>query len=75
MPSKYPTCRPDEVRKALERAGFQRVKQTGSHLKMSNGTRVVIIPMHQDKDLKTGTLKGILEQADMSVDEFLKYLK
>ena len=75
MPSKYPTCKPDEVRKALERAGFQKIKQTGSHLKMSNGIKTVIVPMHQNKDLKTGTLKGILEQAGMSVDDFLAYLK
>lgn len=73
MPSKYPICTPVEVHKALIRAGFQDVKQTGSHAKMTNGKRIVIIPMH-NKDLKVGTLKGILEQAGLFVDEFKEYL-
>ena len=73
MPSKYPICSPAEVYKALNKAGFLEVKQNGSHVKMTNGRRIVIIPMH-NKDLKTGTLKGILEQAGMPVDEFKSYL-
>ena len=40
---------------------------------MTNGNRTVIVPMH-NKDLKIGTLKGILEQASMSVDELKEYL-
>ena len=73
MPSKYPICTPLQVHKALINAGFWDVKQTGSHVKLTNGFRVVIVPMHH-KDLKTGTLKGILEQAGMSVDDFKQYL-
>ena len=73
MPSKYPVCTSEEVCKALTRAGFWKVKQKGSHIKMSSGARIVIIPMHS-KDLKCGTLKGILDQAGLSVDDFSKYL-
>ena len=74
MPSKYPTCTPDDVCKALKCAGFSFIKQRGSHAKYSKDSRIVIVPMH-DKDLKTGTLKGILEQSGMTVDEFIGYLK
>ena len=51
MPPKYPICTPTEVHKALMQAGFWDVKQTGSHIKMTNGNRIVIVPMH-NKDLK-----------------------
>ena len=73
MPSKYPTCTPGEVCKVLKKAGFSLVKQTGSHAKYSNGIRTVIVPIH-NKDLKTGTLKSILEQSDMPLEVFLDLL-
>ena len=49
------------------------VSQKGSHRKYFNGTHVVIVPVHK-RDLKTGTLKGILEQAGMTVEEFKSLL-
>ena len=73
MPTKYPICTPAEVHGALKRAGFWDVKQTGSHAKMTDGVHIVIVPMH-NKDLKVGTLKGILEQAGMSVEVFRNHL-
>ena len=73
MPSKYPVCKSTEVCAALERLGFRRVTQRGSHVKYSNGFYTVIVPMHS-KDLKTGTLKSILEQARVDVDVFKKAL-
>lgn len=73
MPSKYPTCTSDEVVKVFSKMGFVTVSQKGSHKKMSNGKQKVIIPMH-NKDLKKGTLKGILEQGKISLDDFMKFL-
>lgn len=73
MPPKYPTCTPNEVCRVLKKAGFLLIKQTGSHAKYSNGSRIVIVPMH-NKDLKTGTLKAILEQSNMPLDKFLELL-
>ncbi len=73
MPSKYPVCKSIEVCAALERAGFVKVSSRGSHVKYTNGKRIVIVPMHR-RDLKTGTLKGILEQANISVEEFISFL-
>lgn len=73
MSSKYPVCRSAEVCAVLEKARFIKVSSRGSHVKYSNGKRIVIVPMHR-KDLKTGTLKGILEQADISVEEFNSFL-
>ena len=41
-------------------------------MKYSNGSRVVIIPNHYE--IAKGTLKSILEQADISLEEFLSLL-
>lgn len=37
--------------------------------------RLVIVPMHKGKDMPTGTLRGILRDADISTDEFVQLLK
>lgn len=70
MPSKYPICTPEEVIKCLKKAGFHFVSQKGSHAKYTDGKHVVIIPVHSE--IKRFTLKGILEQADMTLEEFSK---
>lgn len=72
MPSKYPVCKPNEVIKVLQELGFEYVSQKGSHRKYSDGEHVVIIPMHDE--VAKGTLKSILKQADVGIDEFLELL-
>ncbi len=69
MPSKYPALTATEVVRRLEERGFVRVSQKGSHRKYKNGSRIVIVPMHTE--IAKGTLKSILRQADLSLDEFL----
>ena len=70
MPSKYPVLKPEEVVKRLEKLGFYYVGQKGSHRKMSNGTQKCVIPMHDE--VAKGTLKSILSQANISLEDFLK---
>jgi predicted RNA binding protein YcfA (HicA-like mRNA interferase family) len=63
-----------DVVKALERIEFIKVSQRGSHVKMRHEDgRVVIVPMH--KELAKGTLRSILRQANLEVDEFIKLFK
>jgi predicted RNA binding protein YcfA (HicA-like mRNA interferase family) len=73
MAPKFPVCKPKQVIKILEGKGFNKVSQKGSHIKYSNGKRVVIIPNHSE--LAIGTLRSILEQAGISAEEFLNELK
>ncbi len=71
MGSKYPVLSAKEVVKVLVKLGFEKVSQKGSHAKyklLSTPVRIVIIPMHDE--LATGTLKSILEQAGLNIDEF-----
>ena len=56
--------------------GFQIVRRRGSHFVLKKETPEgkigTVVPMHPEN--KIGTLKGILEQAKVSVEEFSKYV-
>lgn len=58
---------------ALQRAGFAFVRQTGSHAVYDDGEHVVVVPRHPGK-IKPGTMRSIIRQAGMTVDEFLEIL-
>jgi predicted RNA binding protein YcfA (HicA-like mRNA interferase family) len=70
---KLPALKPREVVAALERAGFRRVRQRGSHLQLKRGNLLVTVPIHPG-DLKPHVLRSILRQAQMTVDEFFEFL-
>jgi predicted RNA binding protein YcfA (HicA-like mRNA interferase family) len=61
-----------EAARALQRHGFVVVRQTGSHLILRRESRTVVVPQH--KPVKPGTLKGVIEQAGLTVEEFVAEL-
>lgn len=63
-----------ETVKAFKKAGWEVIGQVGSHVVMSKpGIRVNLsIPQH--KELSVGTLRALIRNADLSVDEFLDLL-
>ncbi|HEY3857663.1 MAG TPA: type II toxin-antitoxin system HicA family toxin [Verrucomicrobiae bacterium] len=65
---KLPDVSGKEARRALERLGFVFKRQNGSHVVLRRGSRGCVIPMH--REINRGTLKGILEQAGVSLEEF-----
>ena len=69
MPSKYPLLKTEEVVRRLKNKGFLFVSQKGSHAKFSDGLHTVIVPMHSE--VQKGTLKSILLQAHIELDDFL----
>ncbi len=71
---KLPVISARECITALEKVGFYVSRQRGSHitLRRDNPSGRVTVPNH--KELKTGTLRGIIRQAGLSVDEFLELL-
>ncbi|ACK73012.1 YcfA family protein [Gloeothece citriformis PCC 7424] len=73
---KLPRISSREAIRALERIGFEQVRQTGSHVVMkretSDGKIGCVVPVHQE--LKVGTLSGILKQAQVTVEEFIENL-
>jgi len=70
---KLPAVKPAEIIRVLEKTGFYRVRQRGSHLQMKRGNLLVTIPIHSG-DLNPGTLRSILRQAKLEIEEFLKLL-
>jgi len=69
---KYPILSPTEIISALSKKGFYFKSQKGSHAKYTNGNFTVIIPIHDT--VARGTLKSILLQANMDLEEFLNLL-
>ena len=60
--------------RAFSRAGFAPVRQTGSHLiLMKPGLDVTLsVPLHDE--VKRGTLRRLIADAGLTVDEFCSYL-
>lgn len=71
---KLPALKAREVIRLLEDVGFYEVRQRGSHLQLKRGNLLVTIPVHSG-DLHPGTLRSIIRQAGMTVEEFLMLLK
>lgn len=66
---KLPRVSGDTVVRALERLGFEKLRQSGSHVIMRRGSKGCVVPMH--REVKLGTLAGVLRQADVSPDDFI----
>lgn len=64
----------EEAIRTLEKLGFQRVRQRGSHIVLIKHTRDekigCVVPLH--KELAVGTLRGVLKQAKLTVEEFTR---
>lgn len=62
--------------RALERAGWVNVRQVGSHaqLRRDGNPHVLSVAQHA-KDMKHGTVMGILRDAEISTDEFIELLR
>jgi predicted RNA binding protein YcfA (HicA-like mRNA interferase family) len=58
----------EEAVRALRRLGFTEVRQTGSHRILRKESCTVVVPQH--RPVKPGTLKGLIEQAGLTLEEF-----
>ncbi|NNN16371.1 MAG: type II toxin-antitoxin system HicA family toxin [Acidimicrobiaceae bacterium] len=73
MSPALPVVSGQETAIALAKAGFVRIGQRGSHVKLRDqGGRTVIIPLH--RELARGTLSAILRQSGVTVSEFIDLL-
>lgn len=72
--SKLPRISGKECVDALIKAGFIFRRQSGSHivLRRDDPFAQVVVPNHDELD--RGTLRSIIRQADMGVEEFIKWL-
>jgi predicted RNA binding protein YcfA (HicA-like mRNA interferase family) len=72
--SKLPRVSGEEVLAALQRVGFRVRRQHGSHiiLRRDDPFAQTVVPAHRELD--RGTLRAILRQIDLSVEEFIRLL-
>ena len=70
---KLPRVSGAEVQRALERLGFIKLRQSGSHVVMRRDAKGCVVPMHSE--LKVGTLAGLLRQAEVEPEEFIEALR
>ena len=71
MPS-LPHLSGKEIVKTLEKLGFAQVCQNGSHVVLRRGSMGTVVPLH--REVKIGTLHGILRQAGVTAEDFLRGL-
>ena len=70
-----PSVRGERVVRALERAGFKVARVTGSHCIMRHPDgRGTTVPVHAARDVAKGTLRGILADAGITVEELQRLL-
>ena len=67
--SDVPDFAHQRIVRALERAGF-RVQRQGKHISMYHPDRNVVITIPRHNPVKRNTLRRILREIEMSVDEF-----
>lgn len=70
---KLPVFKSKELIKALEKLGFEIVRTRGSHYHLKKENFLVTVPFH-NKELKTGTLKSILSQANLTIEDIKKVI-
>jgi predicted RNA binding protein YcfA (HicA-like mRNA interferase family) len=72
--SKLPQVSGADVVRALQKIGFSIRRQHGSHIIMRRDEPFAqtVVPNHHQID--RGTLRAILRQSDVSIDEFTKLL-
>lgn len=63
-----------EIVKRLDKNGFIIIRQKESHvfLKHKNDGRTTVVPIHKGKDVDRSLLKKILNDTELSLEEFSK---
>jgi predicted RNA binding protein YcfA (HicA-like mRNA interferase family) len=71
--SKISPVKPDELIRVLEKLGFEKIRQSGSHVifKHADG-RWTTVPVHKGKDVAIGTFRKILKDAEITYEDFRK---
>ena len=68
MSHKLPVIAGEDLVKYLAKHGFEVRRQTSSHVVVQKEWWVFSVPLH--RELKRGTLIGILKQAGIEVEDF-----
>ena len=73
--SRIPSLRANEIVRALQRLGFEFVRQRGSHIRLRHPDgRFVSVPDHGSRELRREFILDILKQAEVEIGDFLAAL-
>ncbi|OGK08498.1 hypothetical protein A2767_05370 [Candidatus Roizmanbacteria bacterium RIFCSPHIGHO2_01_FULL_35_10] len=73
--SRLPMLKPQRLIKILNKLGFNKIRQEGSHIffKHPDG-RTTVVPFHKGKDIGRGLMRSILNDVKLTPKEFQKLL-
>lgn len=73
---KLPVIKARELLRILKKHGFYKHHQVGSHiqLKHADGRRTTV-PYHPSQEIRRGTLKAIIDDLEMTIEEFTAAIK
>ena len=71
--AKLPVLSGDKLIILLRNAGFQVVRQKGSHISLQKENYKTVVPLHDE--LARGTLLGILKQCGLSKEDLQKLIE
>jgi len=75
MNGKLPLLTAKELIKILNKFEFQVIRQKGSHIYLRHQDgRCTVVPLHAGKEIGRGLLKRILNETEISREEFLSKL-
>jgi len=75
--SRLPVVSSEQLVTALNKVGFVFIRQKGSHMRLEKQTDKGIIKLTVPRHsiIKRGTLRGIIKDAGLNVEEFVNLLR
>ena len=74
MTARLPVVSGAELIAALEKVGWEVVRRRGSHVRLAHRDRPLFLVMPLHRELKRGTLAGILRDAQIDRDDLRRLL-
>ena len=73
--TRLPSLTGEQIMRALAKAGFQELRQRGSHiyLKHPDG-RATVVPIHKGESVGKGLLRKIIRDVGLTREEFRRLL-
>jgi predicted RNA binding protein YcfA (HicA-like mRNA interferase family) len=70
-----PVLRPSEVIKIFEKLGWSVVRQKGSHIILTKSGNITTLSVPNHTEVARGTLRGLIQKAGLTIEEFLQASK
>jgi predicted RNA binding protein YcfA (HicA-like mRNA interferase family) len=67
-----PLMKPQEVKKAFEKLGWEIVRQKGSHIIMTKKNHIATLSIPNHSEVARGTLRRLIAKADITIEEFVE---